>query len=177
MKIYLNLLLFSLLTVMLSMSYINLKAQTTDPPAWMEHMVRDEITKASYLESQVVLDPYSISTVHITMDPGDYSKLITNTGSNTYLQAHMTYESPNVSLQVLEQVGIRLRGAAARGTSKKSFKISFQEFGNVDREFYSLQKINLNCDFQDPHLMRAKTCTDLFRLMGVDAARVAYTKL
>ena len=73
------------MTFLLSVPCIILEAQTTDPPAWMEHIVRDEITKDSYQESQLILDPYTISTVHITMDPGDYSKLITNTGSNTYL--------------------------------------------------------------------------------------------
>ena len=148
-------------------------AQNGNAPAWMEHLVPAEITNENYLESQLVLDPNSIAVLHITMDPGDYLKLITNTSSNTYLQADMTFESPNVPMQTLTQVGIRLRGAAARGSAKKSFKISFREFGHDARAFYSLRKLNLNCDFQDPHLMRAKVCTDLFRLMGVPAARVA----
>ena len=152
-------------------------AQTNEAPLWMEHIVRAEITDTGYTESQKVLDPYSISTVRITMDPSDYIKLINNTNSNEYLLADMTFESPNILLQSIEQVGIRLRGAAARGSRKKSFKISFRAFGHDDREFFSLRKLNLNSDFQDPHLMRAKTCTDLFRLMGVDAARVGYTKL
>lgn len=166
--------------VLLGMSHFffpPLFAQSSDPPTWMKYLVAEEITDEGYLESQKVLDAYSISTIRVSMDPGDYEDLINNTGSDEYLQADMSYESPEVPLQILENVGIRLRGAAARGSAKKSFKISFQEFGNDDREFYSLQKLNLNCDFQDPHLMRAKLCTDLFRLMGVDAARVGYSML
>ena len=146
-------------------------------PAWMEHIVPQEITDPGYIESRKILDPYSISTVRITMDPGDYSKLLTNVSSNEYLQADMSYESPTIPLQRVEQVGIRLRGAVARNARKKSFKISFRAFGYDNREFYGLRKLNLNCDFQDIHLMRAKTCTDLFRLMGVPAARVGYAKL
>ncbi|MBN1480797.1 CotH kinase family protein [candidate division KSB1 bacterium] len=151
-------------------------SRAREAPAWMAHIVADEITDPGYIESQKVLDPYSISTVRITMDPGDYSRLINNTSSNEYLLADMTFESPTIPLQRIEQVGIRLRGAAARSSRKKSFKISFRAFGYDDREFYGLRKLNLNCDFQDIHLMRAKTCTDLFRQMGVPAARVGYAK-
>ena len=148
-----------------------------EAPAWMKQIVADEITDPGYIESQKVLDPYSISTVRITMAPGDYIRLINNKNSNEYLLADMTYESPNIPLQKIQQVGIRLRGAAARNSHKKSFKISFRAFGYDDREFFGLRKLNLNCDFQDIHLMRAKTCTDLFRHMGVPAARVGYAKL
>lgn len=148
-----------------------------DEPAWLQYVIADEITDPGYLESQIVLDPYSISTVRITMAPADYTFLINNTSNNEYLLADMTYESPTIPLTSIKEVGIRLRGAAARGSRKKSFKISFRAFGHDDREFYSLRKLNLNCDFQDIHLMRAKTCTDLYRLMGVHAARVGYAKL
>jgi len=154
---------------------LNLRAENS--PAWMEYIIRDEITDSDYINAQMILDPLTISTICITMSDSDYDLLINQISNNTYLLADMTYESPTIPLQNIEEVGIRLRGAAARHTNKKSFKISFRAFGHDDREFYSLRKINLNCDFQDPHLMRAKTCTDLFRLMGVDAARVGYTKL
>jgi len=164
--------IFTLATVLLnSMLYAQ------EAPVWLDHLIRDEITDPGYLESQKVLDPYTISTVRITMDPDDYNFLLTNIDNNEYLLANMTYESPTIPLTTIEQVGIRLRGAVARGVRKKSFKISFRAFGHDDREFHSLRKLNLNCDFQDIHLMRAKTCTDLFRLMGVDAARVGYSKL
>ena len=161
----------------LFMLFNNSFSQAADPPAWLEHVAAKEITKKSFIESQIVLDPFSISTIRLEMSASDYNSLITNTGSNTYLLATMTYESPTIPLQTIEQVGVRLRGAVARGSHKKSFKISFRAFGHDDREFYSLRKLNLNCDFQDVHLMRAKTCTDLFRKMGVPAARVGYAKL
>ncbi|RPH98797.1 MAG: hypothetical protein EHM72_12510, partial [Calditrichaeota bacterium] len=152
------------------------KLQAQEPPAWLDAMIADEITDPGYLDSQKILDPYSISIIRITMDPNDYIRLINNISSNEYLPADMTYESPNIPLQRIEQVGIRLRGAVARSSHKKSFKISFRAFGHDDREFYGLRKLDLNCDFQDIHLMRAKTCTDLFRQMGVPAARVGYAK-
>ena len=167
---------WSILAILLVL-FSNSFSQSGDVPAWLEHVAAKEITKKSFVESQIVLDPLSISTIRLEMSASDYNSLITNTGSNTYLLANMTYESPNVPRQIIEQVGIRLRGAVARGSRKKSFKISFRAFGHDDREFYSLRKLNLNCDFQDVHLMRAKTCTDLFRQMGVPAARVGYAEL
>ncbi len=148
-----------------------------EAPVWLQYVIGEEITDPGFLESQIVLDPYSISTVRITMAPADYTFLINNTSNNEYLKADMTYESPTIPLTSIKEVGIRLRGAVARGSRKKSFKISFRAFGHDDRDFYSLRKLNLNCDFQDIHLMRAKTSTDLFRLMGVPAARVGYAKL
>ncbi|MBN1466573.1 hypothetical protein JXA02_12505, partial [candidate division KSB1 bacterium] len=116
-------------------------------PAWLQHIGAAEITDAAYIESAKILDPYTISTVRITMDPDDYEFLINNTGNNDYLPADMTYESPTIPLQTIGQVGIRLRGAVARGSRKKSFKISFKAFGQDDRLFFSLGKLNLNCDF------------------------------
>jgi len=148
-----------------------------DAPAWMEYMVREEITDKDYIKAQKILDSKSISTIHITMSDADYELLINEINNEEYLMADMTYESPLIPLDTIEQVGIRLRGAAARHSAKKSFKISFRAFDYDDRDFHDLRKLNLNCDFQDIHLMRAKVCTDLFRLMGVDAARVGYTKL
>ncbi|MDA3821664.1 MAG: CotH kinase family protein, partial [Bacteroidales bacterium] len=152
-------------------------AQQTDPPVWMEHFAQGEIYDTGYVKSQLVLDPACISTVRITMAAEDYSYWINNTDNYVYLLADMTFENQNIPLKSIDQVGIRLRGAAARGSAKKSFKISFREFGNDLRDFHGLRKLNLNCDFQDPHLMRAKTCTDLFRYMGIPAARVGYSKL
>jgi spore coat protein CotH len=165
------------IVVIFLMLFSNSFLQAADPPAWLEHVAAKEITKKSFIESQIVLDPLSISTIRLEMSASDYNSLITNTGSNSYLLATMTYESPTIPLQTIEQVGVRLRGAVARGSHKKSFKISFRAFGHDDREFYSLRKLNLNCDFQDVHLMRAKTSTDLFRKMGVPAARVGYAEL
>lgn len=152
-------------------------AQQTDPPVWMTHFAQGEIYDTGYVKSQLVLDPSCISTVRITMSDVDYYNLINNTSSEVYLLADMTFENQNIPLQSIDQVGIRLRGAAARGSAKKSFKISFRKFGNDLRDFYGLRRLNLNCDFQDPHLMRAKACTELFRYMGIPAARVGYSKL
>jgi len=157
--------------------YHPLNAQSAEAPVWMNYLQAGEISDEKYLESEQVFDPNGIATIRLEMDPSDYQQLISNTSSEIYLQANMSFESPGIPLQYLDQVGIRLRGAAARNSAKKSFKISFEEFGHDLREFYGLQKLNLNCDFQDPHLMRAKICTDLFRRMGVPAARVSYARL
>ena len=130
--------------VMLIFNIAALYSQTA--PEWLDYIIRDEITDPNYIESQKILDPYTISTVRITMDQSDYTFLMTRTGNNEYLLANMTYESPTIPLTTIEQVGIRLRGAVARGVRKKSFKISFLAFGHDDREFHGLRKLNLNCD-------------------------------
>ncbi len=155
---------------------INLFAQTT-APSWLSKYSSTIYETDDYLASQKIFDINSIATIKITMSAQDYISLIQNTSSDTYLLASMTYESATIPLQTIDSVGFRLRGAAVRNTKKKSFKISFRAFDFDDREFNGIRKINLNSDFQDPNLMRSKTCTELFRKMGVAAARVGYAKL
>lgn len=147
-------------------------------PLWMSLFKPREITDGKYLQSENVFDTYSISTINITLSDADYTKLMTNYDDNAYLTGTMNYKSSLIEDTIVSNVGIRLRGKAAMTDSKKkSFKISFEEFGNDDRDFYGLDKINLNCDFQDPNLLRTKICTELFRSVAIPAARIGYSKL
>lgn len=78
-------------------------------------------------------------------------------------------------VDTLENVGFRLRGNTSRLAAKKSFKVSINSFG--PRQWQNLEKINLNGNHNDVSLMRAKICSDMYREMGLPAARLSYTKL
>jgi spore coat protein CotH len=146
-------------------------------PAWMNFISPKIIKTPDFIKSEKIFNDTTIATVHITMSQTDYDRLLTNTTSDEYLFAKMTYSSALIPGETVDSVGIRLRGAAVRNSNKKAFKISFREFGHDDREFHGMRKLNLNSDFQDPNLMRSKISTDLFTRMGVPAARTGYAKL
>jgi spore coat protein H len=78
-------------------------------------------------------------------------------------------------VDTLENVGFRLRGNTSRLAAKKSFKVSINSLG--PRQWQGLEKINLNGNHNDVSLMRAKICSDMYREMGLPAARLSYTKL
>ncbi|MFM7726376.1 MAG: CotH kinase family protein, partial [Flavobacteriales bacterium] len=59
---------------------------------------------------------------------------------------------------------------------KKSFKISFNTF-DAGGDWQNLEKLNLLATVNDPSLMRSKLSHDLFRKMGIAAARTSYTRL
>lgn len=76
----------------------------------------------------------------------------------------------------LTNVGFRLRGNTSRDARKKSFKISMNTFV-AGRKFYGLEKLNVNSEHNDPSIIRAKVCWDLFAASGVKGSRSNHTRL
>ena len=78
--------------------------------------------------------------------------------------------------ETVDSVGFRLRGNTSRSAKKKSFKISFNTFVS-GREFYSVDKLNLNGEHNDPSIIRSKICWDLFNEIGVVSSRSSYAEV
>ena len=76
--------------------------------------------------------------------------------------------------ETIDSIGFRIRGNTSRDSRKKSFKVSFNTFV-PRRQFYGLDKMNLNGEHNDPSISRAKICWDLFEEIGVIAPRSAHT--
>ncbi len=75
----------------------------------------------------------------------------------------------NGKKDTLENIGFRLRGNTSRYSAKKSFKIDFTVFGE-DR-FHNLKEMNLNGEHNDPSIIRAKLCFDMYRNAGIPCSR------
>ena len=77
-------------------------------------------------------------------------------------------------------VGIRYKGKASffmsGGSSKKSFKITFNHFSK-DQKFYGLTKINLNNNTADPSQMVDALSYETFRECQLPAPRTAFAKV
>lgn len=66
-------------------------------------------------------------------------------------------------------VGFRLRGNTSRYAQKKSFRVSFNTFQNI--EFFDLDNMNLNGEHNDPSIIRSKLNSDILRQIHIPAAR------
>jgi CotH kinase protein/Lamin Tail Domain/Secretion system C-terminal sorting domain len=78
--------------------------------------------------------------------------------------------------ETIDSVGFRLRGNTSRAAQKKSFKLDFEYF--IDgREFYGVDKLNLNGEHNDPSIIRAKLAWDFFGQIGMKTSRAAHAKI
>lgn len=73
-------------------------------------------------------------------------------------------------------VGFRLRGNTSRYSGKKSFKVSVNSY-EKGKDFYGVEKINLNGEHNDPSVSRARICWDLFQKAGVPCPRSNHVEL
>jgi len=75
--------------------------------------------------------------------------------------------------ETIEDVGFRIRGNTSRVSQKKSFKLSFNTFV-PGREFYDVDKLNLNGEHNDPSIIRSKLAWDHYGTIGMVAPRAAH---
>ncbi|MCF7802334.1 MAG: CotH kinase family protein, partial [Candidatus Marinimicrobia bacterium] len=78
--------------------------------------------------------------------------------------------------EMVDSIGFRVRGNTSRVSAKKSFKVSFNTFV-PGREFYGVDKLNLNGEHNDPSIVRSKLCWDAFNSIGMRSSRAAHTKV
>jgi spore coat protein H len=117
-----------------------------------------------------------ISIVKIEIDPDSLAFMLLeeNLFSDHEYPATFIFQNSLVS-DTLYNVGFRLRGNTSRLAAKKSFKVSINSF--EPRRWRGLEKVNLNGNHNDVSMLRAKLCSDMYRELGLPAARLAYTKL
>ena len=57
--------------------------------------------------------------------------------------------------EYIDSIGFRIRGNTSRNADKKSFKIDFNHFKR-GRQFFDIEKINLNGEHNDPSISEVK---------------------
>ncbi len=140
-----------ILLIVLLLAGIRLYAQVINPP--VGYVFNDSI----------------IPRVDILIDPGDLALILADPASNTEYPATFIFTTP-LNSDTLLNVGFRVRGNTSRWSNKKSYKVSFNTY-DPEKNFYGLEKMNINGEHNDPSILRAKTCWDLLRYMGVPASR------
>ena len=78
-------------------------------------------------EADWLFDDTSLPEIHISIDPGDLNRILTNIYSDTEYPADFIFIRDGIADTVLN-VGFRIRGNTSRASKKKSFKVSFDTF-------------------------------------------------
>ena len=126
-------------------------------------------------DSWKVYDDSEIAVVEITVAPEDLIWIYENVESDSLHLATVHYQNAFID-EIIDSVGFRLRGNTSRNAQKKSFKLDFNHFIS-GREFYDVEKINLNGEHNDPSIVRSKLCWDIFQEIGVTSSRAVHAKV
>ena len=126
-------------------------------------------------ESWKIYDDSEVARVDITIDPADLEWIYAHPHSDSMHVAAFSFQNAMVN-ETVDSIGFRIRGNTSRDSRKKSFKVSFNTF-KTRRQFYGLDKMNLNGEHNDPSISRAKICWDLFNEIGVTAPRAAHAEV
>ena len=126
-------------------------------------------------ESWKVFSDKSVATIKITVNQNDLNFMLANPSSDSTHICKIIYQNSFID-DTVNSVGIRLRGNTSRFACKKSFKISFDAFVE-EGKFYSLEKLNLNGEHNDPSMLRSKLCWDLFKDMNLISSRASYCEV
>jgi len=122
-----------------------------------------------------VFDSAVVARIDITIDPDTLEWLYDNVESDIEFHAIFTFNNGTIN-ESHENIGFRLRGNTSRYSQKKSFKVSFNTF-EPGRQFYGLEKLNLNGEHNDPSIIRARLCWDWLRTCNVPAPRSTHVEV
>lgn len=139
---------------------------------------------AQYASSQVINPPAGVLfdddvvpriDVILPQDSLEWILDAANLQSNHEFQATFIFDNGTIR-DTIDDIGFRLRGNTSRTSEKKSFKISMNTFA-PGRNFFGVEKINLNGEHNDPTIARSKTCWYLADAMGLPASRSNHVNL
>ena len=123
-------------------------------------------------DSWKVYDDTEVAVIKITMNENDLTFMYDNPDSDSMHLASVHFKNSQID-EMVDSVGIRIRGNTSRKSYKKSLKLSFNTF--VDGgEFYDLEKMNLNGEHNDPSIVRSKLSWDFFNEIGVVSTRATH---
>ncbi|MFA7420458.1 MAG: CotH kinase family protein [Melioribacteraceae bacterium] len=117
-------------------------------------------------------DDSQVAQINITMDKAAFDWMMANFMSDSLHVSTMKFKNKYIDT-TLTNVGIRIRGNTSRSAQKKSFKLSFNDFVK-GREFFDVDKLNLNGEHNDPSIARSKVSWNLFQKSGLIASRASY---
>lgn len=126
-------------------------------------------------QSWKLYDDTQVAVISVTMDQVSYNWMISHPQSDSMHRCSVHFKNAHID-KVIENVGIRIRGNTSRDSKKKSFKLSFNTFVQ-GREFYDVDKMNINGEHNDPSIIRSKICWDFFQKIGMKSSRAAHAAL
>ena len=127
--------------------------------------------------SWMVYDDSEVSTINIEIDPQSLSWIYDseNLDSDSLHMASFHFQNAYIN-EHIDSIGFRIRGNTSRNADKKSFKIDFNHFVQ-GRQFYDIEKMNLNGEHNDPSVTRSKICWDIFQKIDIPSSQASHTEV
>lgn len=138
-------------------------------------LIITEIIFAQPNNSWKIFDDSHIARINISINPNSLNWIYNNVQSDSEHYASIHFQNNWIN-ETVDSVGFRLRGNTSRNAKKKSFKISFNTFIR-GREFYGVDKLNLNGEHNDPSIVRSKLCFDQYKLIGHKSSRANHIEV
>ncbi len=126
-------------------------------------------------ESWKLYDDSIVGRVDITVDSSALVWMYNNVESDSLHMAEIHFQNSYID-ETVENVGFRLRGNTSRYSQKKSFKLDINHFVQ-GRDFYDVEKINLNGEHNDVSITRSKLCWDLFQQIEIISSRACHMEV
>ena len=128
-------------------------------------------------ESWKLYDDSQVARADITIDPDTLAWMYEEENVESDIEHYAVFHFQNAYInETVDSIGFRLRGNTSRVSAKKSFKIAFNTFVQ-GREFYAVDKLNLNGEHNDPSIIRSKLCFDHFNTIGLTASRANHVEV
>ena len=132
-------------------------------------------SQAEFPENGPVFRDNLVPRIDISIPADTLEWIYDNVHSDIEFRTQFVFTTDTLQ-DTLQNVGFRLRGNTSRESEKKSFKLSFNTFED-GREFYGLEKLNLNGEHNDPSIIRSKISWDLVRKFGIPAPRANHVQV
>lgn len=126
-------------------------------------------------QSWKVYSDTTLARVDIIVDTTTLKWIYANAHSDSEHHASIHFKNRWID-ETIDSVGFRLRGNTSRDAKKKSFKVSFNSFIK-GRQFYGIEKLDLNGEHNDPSIIRSKLAFELFRDAGIPASRASHVQV
>ncbi|MFI5135993.1 MAG: CotH kinase family protein [Chitinophagales bacterium] len=116
-----------------------------------------------------------IPRIDIFMDPDSLEIMYNDLYTETEYTATFIWND-GITIDTVDNIGIRIRGNTSQVSAKKSFKIDFNQFV-PGRKFYGFEKLHLNGEHNDPCITRSKLYWDILKSMRVPGPRANHIDL
>jgi spore coat protein CotH len=118
-----------------------------------------------------IFDQAKLHEVRIEMDPSDWAALQANYLDNQYYAANISLDST-----VVQQVGVRSRGAGSRNAAKPGLKVDFNKYVS-GQEFHGYKSLVIDNQVQDGSFLRERLAFKVFEAMGIPAPQNSFARL
>ena len=126
-------------------------------------------------ESWKIYNDSELAYIYIAIDSEDLEWIYNNVESDSLHPVTVVFQNEYID-EIVDSVGFRLRGNTSRSAQKKSFKLDFNHFIS-GRDFYGIEKLNLNGEHNDPSIFRSKLSWDFFQNIDMISSRASYAKV